>query len=237
MISGRWERLLTLVFPHKCFCCAKVLAGTGYLCEDCMQALPLTCKELCRFCGKKQEECICSEQPPYQGATAPFYYTKGVPYGIHRFKYDGRSYYAAFLGDYMARKVCEVLPNAGFDCIVYVPMHHKKQHQRGFCQTKLLAERLSSQLSVPIRADILRHTGKGGAQMEQKGGAARQENARISYTCCKAATLNGERVLLVDDVLTTGWTVRRCAELLLKKGASEVYVVTAATTCMHSMYD
>ncbi|MEM1485336.1 double zinc ribbon domain-containing protein [Oscillospiraceae bacterium PP1C4] len=231
MTKQTWERILTLIFPYKCFCCGTVLAGTEYLCASCEKCLPETTGELCPRCGKKTADCMCAQlEGGYLRATAPLYYLGGVPHGIHRFKYDGRRYYTGFLAALMAKQVEEEYDGIEFDLITYVPMHPKKQRQRGFCQTQLLADKLAERLCLPVTGEILIHTGKGRAQMEQHGIEARVDNARISYTTRKAASLDGETVLLVDDVITTCSTAHRCAELLMKKGAGAVYVIAAATT-------
>lgn len=231
MIDLFGEKLFSLLFPHKCFCCGQVLVGTSYLCAACENGLPLTDGLLCSRCGKMEEECACAEcDGGYTRASAPFFYTDGVPHGIHRFKYDGRRYYATFLAAQMAARAREDFAGAMPTLITYVPMHPKKQRQRGFCQSEALAALIAVELQLPMRGDILLHTANKTAQMEQRGLANRQSNADKSYASRKAASLHGERILLVDDVLTTGSTARRCALLLLKKGAGEVFLLVAATT-------
>lgn len=218
------ERLLTLLFPHKCFLCGRTLAGTGWLCEKCR--LPQA-DSLCLGCGKGRDDCVCGKIS-YDGATAPLWYVGGVRHGIHRFKYDGRRYYGAFLGEMMARRVCEDFAGLPFDLITFVPMHPKKRRSRGYCQSAVLAREVGALLNLPVE-ETLRHTGNRSAQAAQKGKGARQDNAERSFTQGEI-DLTGKRVLLVDDVLTTGSTASRCAELLKGQGASSVYVVVAATT-------
>lgn len=224
-MGERWrERLLTLLFPHKCFLCGRVLSGTGWLCGGC--ALPET-EDLCPRCGKEWNACICGAVA-YDGASAPLWYVQGVRVGIHRFKYDGRAYYAAFLGELMADRVLADLGRVPFDLITYVPMHPKKRRARGYCQSELLARQVAGRLDLPLE-ETLSHTKNRRAQMEQKGLADRRENAKKSFTSLEK-DLSGLRVLLVDDVLTTGSTASRCAELLKEQGAASVYVLAAATT-------
>ena len=226
-MTDLWERLVTLVFPHKCFLCERVLEGTGWLCKGC--ELPTAGGELC-VCGKRREECICDRLAgAYVAAAAPLYYTEGVERGIHRFKYDGRSYYAHFLGELMAREVKERFGGVAFDFVTYVPLTRRKERARGYSQTLLLAREVSAALGVPVRGGVLEHTGRGGAQARQKGLEARRQNAGKNFTARPGVDLSGKRVLLVDDVLTTGSTAGRCASLLRERGA-EVWVAVAATT-------
>ncbi len=224
-----WERLLTLLYPHKCFCCGDLVPDAVYLCAACEQALPLA-SDCCANCGKPQSECICSRLSDHiTRAAAPLFYQDGVRHGIHAFKYEGRSYYAQFLAQLMADCVKERFCDVSFDLITYVPLHRRKKRQRGYCQTELLAQALAKRLGVPVVGGLLRHTGKGHTQMQLHQIQARKENATLSFAIQKEVSLTGKRILLVDDVLTTGSTTASCAALLKTLGAAEIFVVTAAT--------
>ena len=131
----------------------------------------------------------------------------------------------------MAKRVRGDFGDGAFDLVTWVPLHRKKFRRRGFCQTELLARELSRRLGAPAKGGLLAHTGKGGAQARQEGAAAREHNAREAFSALPGrGDSRGRRVLLVDDVLTTGATARRCAELLKKAGAGEVRLAVAATT-------
>ena len=229
------ERVWTLFFPHRCFLCHhEAVASDNWLCEACSPSLPVTAGNLCRNCGKALEDCRCKKTSPgYDGAAVPLFYTDSVAQGIHRFKYSGKRYYARFLAGLMADCVRETFADIAFDAIAYVPLHPDKQRRRGFCQTQLLARELSSLLRIPVESGFLRHTGKGAAQMQQKGLDARAQNAKLSFAIKKDAQLDGKTYLLVDDVLTTGSTADRCAFLMHKKGACAVYLAVVATTFYH----
>lgn len=223
--------ILLLLFPHKCFYCGKVLADEGYVCEQCVSIIPHTGEELCPICGKQEEDCLCQQAPTaYDGCTSALFYTREVAYGIHRYKYEGKSYYADYLAKLMAEKFSLRYGDTPIDLITYVPMHKTKRKQRGFCQTKLLADRLAQKLEILLDDSILVNTGRGNVQMEQHSLKARQENVKISFKLAKGASVSEKAVLLVDDVLTTGSTLNRCAALLKKAGAREVYCITAAVT-------
>lgn len=227
------ERILSLIFPHRCFLCRDELVPADvWLCGRCSAELPLTSGILCRRCGKAMEDCICENGlADFDGAAVPLFYTDAVARGIGSFKYEGKRYYARFLAELMAQSVRESFGDIKFSAITYVPLHPAKQRRRGYCQTRLLANELSSMLGIPVESGFLRHTGKGGAQMEQKGLEARKNNAKLSFTIRKDAKLEGRTFLLVDDVLTTGATAGRCAGLMRQKGARAVYLAAAATTC------
>lgn len=210
------ETLLRLLFPHKCFCCTALLPDSGYLCSACAEALP-----------RIEPGCF-PKLPPFVRVVAPLYYKDGVRQGIHRFKYDGRSYYAAFLAGLMAERLLNIPDLPRFDLLTYVPPAPRKLRERGFCPAGMLARQLSEQLKVRLRDGLIGHTGNRVAQMTLSGHLEREENARRSFVGVRGVRLNGERILLVDDVLTTGSTARRCASLLMRAGAGEIWLVTAA---------
>lgn len=229
----KFEWLLTLIFPHKCFLCGRVLSGTGWLCGKC--ALPETEPgALCPGCGKLREECLCKKvEPLFEGVTVPLLYVNGVCRGIHSFKYGGRSYYAAFLGNLMADRLLEVWEAPPFDGVTYVPMHPRKLRSRGYCQSALLAGVIARRLGLPLWNDLIIHTGNKRAQMTMRGIEARKRNASRSFAVPKdrkdRQSPQGARLLLVDDVITTCATVQECSRLLLELGAASVHIVAAAT--------
>ena len=119
--------------------------------------------------------------------------------GIHRFKYDGCSYYAPFLGQAVARAVQEQLGEVPFDWVTYVPTSRARLRERGYCQTQLLAWETAARLGLPVKSGILAHTGEGTQQARQRGLRDRQANAEKNFTLAKRPDLTGRRVLLVDD--------------------------------------
>lgn len=221
------SKLAGLLYPHKCFLCGEVLSSDAWLCETC--ELPNTGDELCPRCAKTPEDCLCGRAELYfDRALAPLYYSEAVSYGIHRFKYDGRQYYADFLGSLMADKIRQsggALPNI----VTFVPMSSQKKRWRGFCQSELLARIVAKELSLPLLDGCIRHTDKGGVQMAQKGFEQRRKNAKISFQSGHKL-LQDKHILLIDDVLTTGSTLARCSQLLKEQGALSVAVLCAATT-------
>ena len=224
------ERLLTLLFPHRCFLCGKALDGQRFLCESC--ALPVArADELCPCCGKQWQGCVCqSIHPAFSRVAVPFYYVGGAQRGMQRFKYEGRRYYAPFLAEQMQEAFWEA-GGAQPNFVTFVPMHAKKQRERGYCPAEMLAREVAARLGVPVRDGFLLHTENAKAQMEQKGLTARLQNAAQSFARCgNAPLLSGEQVLLVDDILTTGATAHVCASLLRQCGAGEVWLAVAATT-------
>lgn len=225
-----WEGFLQLLFPRKCFLCGRITPHGEWLCGDCRPPV-LPCAEACRGCGKPVEHCVCYLlNPAFDGADAAFLYQDGVRQGIWRFKYSGRTYYAPYLGEAMAARLRECFGGSlPFDAVCYVPMHPRKRRARGYCQSRLLAEKLAELLAVPLVEGAVRHTGNKRPQASQKGMDARMENARHSFAAGDGESVRGLRLLLVDDVITTGATASCCAALLKEQGAQSVYLIAAAS--------
>lgn len=223
---------LRLLYPNTCFLCGAVLQGDKWICDHC--SLPVANDwQLCPKCGKQETDCICGQLPGkgLDGISAPLYYIDDVKHGMYRFKYRGITCYTVFLAQLMYARVQDVFQDIHFDLITCVPMTKIKQRKRGYFPARLLARRLSAYMDVPLREDLLFHTGKGGTQMEQKSRDARWENACLNFAVLPdAPRLAGDTVLIVDDVLTSGCTTHRCAMLLRTLGAGNIYGITVATT-------
>jgi ComF family protein len=146
---------------------------------------------------------------------------------IHNFKY-GRQVHLRHL---VARWLCaafddERLRGRQFDILVPVPLHPTRQRERGFNQASLLAELSSARISIPCKPLLkrIRYTTTQTALDR----AERMENLHNAFRLRKNADVRGLRVLLVDDVLTTGSTLSECARVLKRAGAISVYAATAA---------
>jgi ComF family protein len=142
---------------------------------------------------------------------------------IHLFKYEGVQPLARPFGEFLAR----VLPREQrFDLVAPVPLHWRRQWQRGFNQAGLLAREIARRWSVPVR-NVARRT---RATSPQAGltNAKRRANVRGAFSVKRGVRLDGKRVLLVDDVLTTGASASACARALKRAGARQVTLLVLA---------
>ncbi|MDD5476101.1 MAG: ComF family protein [Syntrophales bacterium] len=146
---------------------------------------------------------------------------------IHLFKFQGNMPAGERLGKMMALWVndCLTLPN--YDAILPVPLHASKLRQRGFNQSLVLARQIAKVSSINVNALTLKKVVQGAPQVGL-GREERRENVRGTFAVKDSEDLGGMKILLVDDVYTTGSTVRECAVALMKEGASEVDVLTLA---------
>jgi ComF family protein len=144
---------------------------------------------------------------------------------IHLFKYDGVQPLARRFGDWLAL----ALPREQrFDVIVPMPLHWIKRWQRGFNQSDLLAREIGRRWQVPVRTVVRRK--KSTAPQAGLTNAKRRANVSGAFTVRRGVSLKGQRVLLIDDVITTGATARACALALKRAGAKHVAVLALART-------
>ena len=208
--------LLDLLFPPKCPFCGRVLDTSG-ICDACRRELPWTegDEALRRLSGGLR-------------CAAPLRYEGLAKAGLHRFKFQGMSSAAGPLGELVARCAAEQL-SGEFDTVTWVPVSAKRLRQRGYDQARLLAERACALWdTAPVR--LLDKTVHNPAQSGLKEGAARRDNARGVYRAADPDGTRGRRILLVDDICTTGATLAECARVLREAGAADVVCAAAALT-------
>jgi ComF family protein len=148
---------------------------------------------------------------------------------IHAFKFGGRRGLADPLGDLLAGLGLSALPGAGPDLLVPVPLHRRRERERGYNQALLVARRLERAWGVPVAADALVRLTATAPQADLDA-RARRRNVRGAFGVVRAPAIAGRHIVLVDDVLTTGATASECARILSRAGASAVGVLTIART-------
>jgi ComF family protein len=146
---------------------------------------------------------------------------------IHRYKYQRALWFEPFLADLLLRASRSVLGSERWDMIVPVPLHPLKKREREFNQAERLAARLGAAVRIPVNTRVLRRVEPTRTQtlLTREERAANVRNAFVVRSSCQ---LDGERVIIVDDVLTTGATTSACARALRRAGAGDVGVWTVA---------
>lgn len=208
--------VLDLLFPPKCPFCSALLEEEDRdgICALCRKILPRA-RENGRQSFDGVTECV-----------SPLRYQDEVRDSVHRFKFSGRAGYAEAYAALMAEAMEEYL-EGGFDVITFVPLSAGRRRERGYDQAELLARALAKKTGCPMRA-LLRKEIHTKPQSGTADRSARRANVRGVYGAVKEAVTEGERVLLVDDVVTTGATLSECAVTLLAAGVAEVRAVTLA---------
>lgn len=231
------KALLDIIFPPRCHSCKAFIpdAGDLHLCAACREATTMIVSPLCRVCGVPFETAGGSDHlcggctvaaPPFAAARAAALFDGPVREMVHRFKYDHRVQLGHPLGLLAARHLGEFAAATAADLVVPVPLHVKRLRQRGFNQAVLLGEILAREWRVPLSRGNLRRIRWTEPQINLTAGE-RVANVRGAFAVAEPAALREKRIILVDDVYTTGSTVAECAEVLRRAGAV-VFVVTVA---------
>lgn len=208
--------LLNLIFPPRCPFCARGLDRPG-VCAACEKTLPWT-----------EERDSLWELPDGLRCAAPLWYRGGARQGLLRLKFQGAPGAAEPLGALVAQCAAERL-SGEFDTVTWVPVSQKRRRKRGYDQAELLARAACRRWdTAPVR--LLEKTRDNPAQSGLRDAAARWENVRDVYRAVDPRAVEGRRILLVDDICTTGATLCQCAAVLRRAGAAEVVCAAAART-------
>ena len=207
------EWVMDLLFPPKCIFCG-ALTETGMVCSKCAAELPETGSDALRDLGGGLH------------AAAPLYYEGAVRESLLRFKFHGADHYAKGYGPYLARTAALEFADR-FDLVSWVPVSKKRRRERGYDQAELLAAEVSRLWAVkPVRT--LEKTVHNPAQSGIASPEQRRANVLGVYEAVNRAEWSGKRILLVDDILTTGSTLSEAARTLRFAGAEEVVCLTLA---------
>lgn len=213
------QRLSGWLFPEKCVLCAKVLEKDETdLCHDCRVHAP---------------ECpVSNSKYPYlKQWLALWYYEDKARDSLLRFKFRGKRHYAQAYGRFLAMK----LSREGwtdFDILTWIPISQKRRRKRGYDQVKLIAQAVAAELEVTA-LPCLKKIRDNPAQSGIVGQAERRANVLGVYAVIDPCALQGKRILLLDDIVTTGATAGECARVLLTAGAKELDLAVVAAARHH----
>ena len=218
-VASAARAAVELVLPAKCAVCGR---EGDFVCAACEAALPELHRPYCRLCASPGAASPCSSclawPPAYDRIEAPYLMDGGVRDIVFELKYRGIRALAPDMGELLARHLESTRLAA--DLIVPVPLHGRRERERGYNQARLLARELGSRTGIPV-APGLRRTRDTPPQVDMTGPEKRRGNIEGAFEC--VADVQGRRVLLVDDVVTTGSTMGACAAPLKAAGASKVW--------------
>jgi ComF family protein len=241
------ENLFATLFPGDCRICNAPLVNISRLpvCSECLSAMLPISVGTCAVCGERllspyvvstapsEPKCALCRRlaPPFARAVAYGSYEGGLRELLHLLKYEQVRPAAYVLGRMLRQAIAGLEFTDSAVLVVPVPLHRDKLHHRGFNQSDLLAsaalkdQKTEFVLESGLLKRVLATQSQTGLTRHQ-----RRENIRGSFSVMRPEVVAGREILLVDDVFTTGTTVSECARILLRAGASKVYVATVART-------
>lgn len=224
--GGALKRLADIFYPNRCPFCDSFIPYDRLCCTECFDSVLWTDEYICPKCGKYAlGKCICPVECERTFTAA--YYEETAKHGIYEMKFDGHKDAAVIFGKVIADRMAEQDALEGIDLAVPVPMSPSTLRRRGFNQAELIARAITAHTDIPIHTDILGRKEHSADQHTLSAEERIQAAAEQYYL--KGSVPEGAAVLLVDDVLTTGSTMRVCTSLLLKGGAGRVICAAAVT--------
>ena len=209
----RW--LLDLIYPPRCVLCHALLDSS--------------CETICDKCGRLvlSEPTEIRHGKQFTRCVSPLAYDGVVRDSVHRFKFGGRKFYAKTYAPWMAAAVRQEIED--FDVLTWVPVSRRRKRNRGYDQGFELCHYMAQLLDM-AEVSCLHKVRNNPKQSTIIGHEGRKKNVKGAYIAVEPENFHGKRVLLVDDVITTGETLEECSRVLLRAGAKEVLCATLAHT-------
>lgn len=243
-MSAMWtlKNILTgladIVFPSRCVVCKTVLSiDKGIrICPECFSQISFVKSPICSCCGLpfisyEGTDHLCGEctssKRYFSVARSVGKYETPLLDAIHQFKYSGKITVGETLGKLMSEFSYDSFSIERYSLIIPVPLHQRRLKERGFNQSVMLAREVAGRHSIPLDFRTLKRTiyTKPQTSLDR---IQRGANVKGAFEVMDGERVKGKRVVLIDDVYTTGSTVKECARVLIRNGATEVAVLTLA---------
>lgn len=232
-----FQKIIDILLPPRCLKCGKILGDSNGLCPECFNEITFIAKPYCARCGiPLQNEtygkqmlcgnCLGERKPLFRLSRSAVCYDEFSKPLILDFKFHDHTENASFLARWMWMGGKDIFSRR-VDAIIPIPLHYTRMIKRRYNQSALLAKELSKLCGVPADfASVVRHR-KTKPQVEFSG-HDRVKNVKDAFSVKYPARLKGKHVLLIDDVMTTGSTLKECARAILAAGAASVDTLTVA---------
>lgn len=210
-----FEFVLNFLFPPACSVCGKI--DSNWLCPKCRLRVE-----------RLEKSCVMQIQnKKYEKLLYIFQYESLVRKLILRYKFSNKAYLNHFFADRIVENEQNRELLQQYDMIIPVPMHKKKMQKRGYNQTELVANEVSKSLEIPVKRDILLKVMNTITQ-SKLGGKARQSNIQHAFFIKNDREVEDKKIILLDDIYTTGATSEECSRVLKEAGAKQVLVLVLA---------
>lgn len=208
-----FRKAICAVYPERCPYCMKAVKPLEIACSRCMDNFPK----------------VNFDRRAYGGfpVSCAFPYTEPYDEAIKKMKFKGYKQFAAQMGVKLSEAVKESFPQLPFDFITYVPLHPKRESERGYNQSRLLAKELSYILEIPLMDTLVKI--KDNPPQHKTERKHRQKNVKNVYKIIDKKLVSEKRILIVDDIITSGHTLGECGRILMIAGACEIFCATLAT--------
>ncbi|MBW7573443.1 ComF family protein [Caproiciproducens faecalis] len=217
MSSKLFSVFLDLIFPPKCIFCREIALPGQSVCEKCSKEILHASAIKCIYLPNSGETILCF---------APYPYTGKIRESIIRFKFYGHNEYTGFYAESLSAQIGKKFPQELFDSVTSVPISAERYQVRGYNQSELLGKAVAKCLGLPYREYLIKtHDNPEQHKLSEKD---RRRNVRGVYRINEGEQAAGKRILLIDDIVTTGATLGECASVLLDAGAKKVICAAAA---------
>ena len=235
MIQQLFETAITFLFPAQCKVCEKNigLESIPYLCNGCWDSLEIVTPPWCEICGIQNVDgvCdVCATNPPRYGKLRTVaFYNAILQRIIHLYKFEKRRSLAKHLSYMMVNHLPNDCNLKEYDYILPIPIHKNRLRERGFNQSTLIAQGISNKIGIAICTDAIIRSRNTSPQSSLTRDA-RQTNVVGAFEIKNRNLIKGKRILILDDVFTTGATVNEAVNILWNEDPIEIDVLTLART-------
>jgi len=245
------KSLIWFLYPAQCRHCGENLdpADGYYICKLCWDQVEYIKRPYCEKCGFPLNPLSALSEMIFSCANCPdeskfgkvrsiaYYHNSAIGEAIRLLKDNGKTIMADKLAEIMVKGINEFLDSKDYDFIIPVPIHKKKVRKRGYNQMELIGRKVSSKTGIPLETKSFVKI-KNTPPQRGLTGKERIQNIKGSFSVINTSNIEGKRILLIDDVMTTGSTVNECARVLLEEGkADNVDVITLARVAFSDLPD
>lgn len=235
-----WTKIIDLLLPPRCICCGKIVSNANGLCADCFNNINFITKPYCAKCGHPFDEapsskkmlcgtCLSKKQTPFRLSRSAIRYDDASKNMILAFKFMDKTENAPVFAKWLKLAGADIF-DEGVDLIIPIPLHFTRLIKRRYNQAALIATELGKLTHIKVDCtSVVRH--KRTKPQVQFSGHARISNVKGAFSVKHPEKLKGKRIVLIDDVMTTGSTLKECALAMKKAGAKSVDTLTIARVC------
>ena len=234
-----FKKLINLILPPRCINCGKIVDEDNSLCVDCFNKMRFISKPYCQICGTPFEssddlaqsicgKCLSKKRKNFALERSAFIYDESSKNILLSLKFRDKISYAPTIAKLMLQAGADIF-NENPDLIIPVPLHYMRLLQRKYNQSAMLASEISKQTGIKTDLFSLKRC-KNTTPQVKFAGRERVKNVRGAFMVKNPQNIKDKSIVLIDDVMTTGSTLKECAIVLKKAGAKKIYALTAART-------